>query len=266
MKSRLIILTILAILLAGCQNVTVNQSVNNQLVEPSVIKEPEATTTSENESGEVLGAEVEGSELAIPQEGMPEFFDQSVAFISQAPYAVWDELHKEACEEAAMITVVKYFKNEEMNPHTMEQGILNLVKWQEANGYKVDLTVEEAVEILQNYFDFQAELVTEVTVDRIKEELAAERLIIIPAAGRQLDNPYFQTPGPIYHMLVVRGYDDKTGEFITNDVGTKRGEGFRYKYQKLIDVIHDWDHQRAENGMTDEEMEQGRKVMIIISN
>jgi len=29
-------------------------------------------------------------------------------------------------------------------------------------------------------------------------------------------------------MLVVIGYDGKTDEFITNDVGTRHGEKFRY--------------------------------------
>ena len=88
-------------------------------------------------------------------------------------------------------------------------------------------------------------------------------MIIIPAAGRLLGNPYFQTPGPIYHMLVIRGYN--ATEFITNDPGTKRGDGFKYKYQTLINAIHDWDHQRAEGGMTDEEMAQGNKVMIVVN-
>jgi len=77
-----------------------------------------------------------------------------------------------------------------------------------------------------------------------------------------LGNPYFRTPGPIYHMLVVKGYDED--EFITNDVGTKRGDGFRYKYDRLISAIHDWDHQSAEGGMTDEEIARGRRVLIVI--
>ena len=35
-----------------------------------------------------------------------------VPFTSQAPYAIWDELHNEACEEAALITVNHYLKGE----------------------------------------------------------------------------------------------------------------------------------------------------------
>lgn len=290
MKFKLTILTILAILLVGCQESKISKIIFQQ-DKPASAKAPageqdndgeETTTTPEEESdlpvdlspevsaeveasaqvGEVLDIEAEGVELVVPYAAVPDFFDQAVAFVSQAPYAVWDDLHKEACEEAAMIMVVKHLKGEPLTAHTMEQGILNLVKYEEANGYKIDLTAEEAVKILQDHFELEAEAITEVTVERIKKELADGKLIIIPAAGRQLDNPYFQTPGPIYHMLVIRGYDQTN--FITNDVGTKRGDGFKYEYQKLIDAIHDWDHQLAKDGMADEEIEQGRKVMIIV--
>ena len=218
------------------------------------------------ESGEVLDVEVEKIEVEVPKTEIPNFLDYSVAFVPQAPYQVWDELHKEACEEAAMITVVKYFMQEEVNAHTAEQAILNLVNWEKENGYLIDLTAVETAEILKKHFNLDVELKTGITIENIKQELKAGRLIIVPAAGRRLDNPNFKTPGPIYHMLVIRGYDDKTGEFITNDPGTRKGEGYRYKYQKLIDAIHDWDHDLAEGGMTDEEMEQGRKVMIVVSN
>ncbi len=195
----------------------------------------------------------------------PDYFDVDMAFAPQAPYAVWDELHQEACEEASMIMVFKYFNNESLNAHIMEQGILNLIKWEENNGYKVDVTAEETVKIIQDYFGLNGELMMPVTIEKIKKELAAGKLIIVPVAGRELGNPYFTAPGPIYHMLVVKGYDDKTGEFITNDPGTKRGKDYRYQYQILINAIADWDHQLAEDGMTDEEIVQGRKVIISVS-
>ena len=37
---------------------------------------------------------------------------------------------------------------------------------------------------------------------QIKEFLMAGKLVIVPAAGRQLGNPYYKAPGPVYHMLV----------------------------------------------------------------
>jgi hypothetical protein len=194
----------------------------------------------------------------------PAQYNIPVAFISQAPYQVWDELHGEACEEASMLMVAKYLRGEPVTPSTSEQGILSLVKWEGEHGYKIDTTAAETVDILREYFSIKAELVTEVTVERMKQELAKGRLIIVPAAGRLLGNPNFTGNGPIYHMLVVRGYT--ATDFITNDPGTRKGDGYRYRHATLLNAIHDWDHGRAEGGMTDAEMAQGRKVMIVITD
>jgi hypothetical protein len=186
----------------------------------------------------------------------------AVPFTSQAPYGIWDALHGEACEEASMIMVSAYFNQQSLTQHGSEQAILNLVNWQTSNDYAVDLTAEETKEVLADYFDIEAELVYQVTVDRIKTELNKGALVIVPAAGRQLGNPYFTPPGPIYHMLVIRGYNET--QFITNDPGTRRGQGYVYEYQTLLNAVHNWNHQRAEGGMTDSEMAQGEKVMLVI--
>jgi len=37
-------------------------------------------------------------------------------------------------------------------------------------------------------------------------------------------------------------------KFITNDPGTKRGENFAYKYQDLMNAIHDWNNGDVKNG------------------
>jgi len=161
-----------------------------------------------------------------------------------------------------MIMVDAYFNDRPLTAHTAEQAILNLVTWETDHGYQVDVTAEEAVKILTDYFSLNATVVTDVTVDRIKTELSGGKLIIVPAAGRELGNPNFQQPGPIYHMLVIRGYDGT--RFITNDPGTRKGERFVYAYDTLLSAIHDWDHDRAADGMTDDEIAQGRKVMIVV--
>ena len=44
--------------------------------------------------------------------------------------------------------------------------------------------------------------------------------VLLPAAGRLLRNPYFSGQGPLYHMLVVKGYT-RDGKIITDDPGTR---------------------------------------------
>ena len=69
----------------------------------------------------------------------------------------------------------------------------------------------------------------------------------MPAAGELLDNPHFKSP-PLYHMLVVRGFDSHQDIFITNDPGTRRGESYAYNRQKLFAAIHDWNNGDVLNG------------------
>lgn len=262
---RLVIILSFSLLLVGCK-----QSANLPLAANA--------NTSSAFSNNIAGENPTPSQPAAPSPGpepepllkpapVPPVVSKSkvlsVSFISQAPYEVWDELHQEACEEASMIMVDAYYQNQTLTKHLAEQQILNLVKWQEAQGYLVDATAAEVAAMLKDYFNLEAQVVDEVTVERIKAELNQGNLIIVPAAGRRLGNPYFQTPGPIYHMLVIRGYNET--QFVTNDPGTKRGEGFSYPYQQLLGAVHDWDHDLAKGGMTDAEIESGQKVMVVIS-
>ncbi|MFA6421999.1 MAG: C39 family peptidase [Candidatus Buchananbacteria bacterium] len=194
---------------------------------------------------------------------IPTSFELRVAFAQQAPFANWDELHEESCEEASMIMAAKYFHKENLDETIMEQEIQGLIGWQKERSFGVDLTAEETQIILKEYFGLNAKLTTDVSVDRIKYELSKGNLIIVPAAGRELGNPNFKQPGPIYHMLVIKGYSGS--QFITNDPGTRKGNGWRYDFEKLINSVHDWNHQLAEGGMTDQEMALGQRIMIIVS-
>ena len=41
-------------------------------------------------------------------------------------------------------------------------------------------------------------------------------------------------------MLVIKGYDAETDQFITNDPGTRRGAGYRYAAAALFAAINDY--------------------------
>ena len=72
----------------------------------------------------------------------------------------------------------------------------------------------------------------------IKKEISENHPVILPTAGRLLGNPYFRQPGPIYHMVVAIGYSGNT--IIVQDVGTRRGENYKYNENILFNAIHDW--------------------------
>lgn len=172
-----------------------------------------------------------------------------VPFTSQAPLANWDELHQEACEEASVLMVLRYFQGREIgSPEQANADIEKLVAENEALGFPVDDTAAEIIVLLSDQdLSLDASLLHDPTVDDIKKVLSEGKLVIVPAAGQQLGNPYFTAPGPVYHMLVIRGYTDD-GYVITNDPGTKRGKEYVYSWDVFMDAIHDWNGGDVVNG------------------
>jgi hypothetical protein len=83
-------------------------------------------------------------------------------------------------------------------------------------------------------------LVEHPTIEEMTSYLEAGNPIIAPVYARELDNPYYPGEGPDYHVVVVTGYDDVTGEFLVHDPGTARGESLRFAYQEFYDAIHDY--------------------------
>ncbi len=163
-----------------------------------------------------------------------------VPFSSQAPFGVWDEVHEEACEEMSLIMVKYYLDKKDLTPQVAEEEIQKMKDYQlEKNGHFIDSDMKELSEIARDYFDLK-----DVTVkyDLIKEDIIKSLIqgypVIVPTAGRMLGNPNFSGLGPLYHNLVIIGFEGD--EFITNDPGTRRGEKYRYKIDTIMDAIHDY--------------------------
>jgi hypothetical protein len=264
------ILPFIAILfLTGCS--TQPLLVNNQNVQPQTIintNTPSAETeqiTNINENSEKPEQPINintNTNETLPAQ--PAKFDIRVPFASQAPLGDWSMPYQEACEEASMIMAARYFKNDNLNNNIMAEEILKLVKWEEDNGYPLDLTAAQVVEVLEKYFGLKSSLNKIVSETEIKKNLVAGGLIIVPLAGRDIGNPYYTQPGPLYHMLLIRGFDEE--DFITNDPGTKRGEAYRYKYGDLLWAVHDWvgGSREFHDPRPEPDMQTGARVMVVV--
>ncbi|MDP2737002.1 MAG: C39 family peptidase, partial [bacterium] len=105
-----------------------------------------------------------------------------------------------------------------------------------------DITLSDTLDwIIKDYFDYQkAELKENITVNDIINELKNGRVIIAPMNGQLLHNPNYTAPGPIHHMMVIRGYDSLKNIFITNDPGTRRGELYEYDTDIFFKAISDY--------------------------
>jgi hypothetical protein len=177
-------------------------------------------------------------------------------FQSQSPYRDWTPLHEEACEEASYILVKTFLQGKtSLSADEMEWQIQELVVWHREAGYADDVSVTDLLKMLQAKEGVTGRVLTDVTVDDLRRELAAGRLVIAPFAGRELGNPYFSGEGPWYHMLVITGY--RPGVFVTHDVGTRRGEDYVYDADVLFAALHDW------TGIKEETRLGAKNVLVI---
>ena len=108
-------------------------------------------------------------------------------------------------------------------------------------GYDKDTSVSTIMQLINEYFSFEAYLVRDPSIAEIKEQIDGGLPVVIPAWGRTLakSNPYFKRPGPTYHTLLITGYDDRAQEFITQEPGVGRGRNFRYPYALLMSAFQD---------------------------
>lgn len=188
------------------------------------------------------------------------FLIEQVPFTSQAPHANWDAVHKETCEEASALMAARYAKGERgatISPEDAEAELQRIIAWErETFGYFEDTSVEQTALILRDFYNLPNISVRhDITLQDVKKETGQGKLVIVPAAGRQLGNPFYTPPGPLYHMLLVIGYT--RDQIITNDPGTKRGLGFRFRSDVFFNAIHDWTGNK-------DTIESGPKAMIIV--
>ena len=196
-------------------------------------------------------------ELITDIGSMPVEINLAVPFTVQAPHANWEYPYGDFCEEASVLMAASYIKGLAIpNPDFADQKLHEIKDFElQRFGYHKDTTAEETAVILKEFYKINGvKVVYDPAVADIKSALNEKKVIIIPAAGRKLGNPYFRQPGPFYHMLVIKGYT-KEGNFVTNDPGTRRGADFIYDPGVLMNAIHDW------NGG---DVDQGRKVMIVV--
>ena len=258
-------LVVLIILVTGFFNrVAIKQSFEDwnrerklpKAISADAIVQPKSEISSTNtaavvkKNSEKVAAEVKNQ--------LPAEINLKVPFVLQAPFAVWDALHEDACEEASMMMLDAFYKKKtDFTKQEMEDGIQKVVAWEKQKfGFFEDTTVDQTVTVLQEFFGLtDVKAVFDVTIEDIKKEVASGRPVVIPAAGRLLFNPNSRGGGPPYHMLVIKGYT-KNGYFITNDPGTKRGADYIYKIDLLYKAIHDW--------VPGGNVLDGRKAMIVV--
>ncbi len=213
---------------------------------------PEINTETETDAAEENVEEEKAEEMIVTP---PAELNLDIPFTSQAPHANWGLPYQEACEEASILMSARFLQGRGIaGPDDANAAIVELVNYNvEELGQPIDTTAEQTANIIENFYDLKTEVLYDWTWDDVKEALTQGYPVILPAAGRQLGNPNFTAPGPIYHMVVVKGYTKNI--IITNDPGTRKGADYQYSYDTLTTANHDWNNGDVPNG---------EKVIIIV--
>jgi len=190
---------------------------------------------SEEQNKEVLGIKEAAPD---PEDGKPDIPNSilhEVPFTSQAPHANWDEPYQNLCEEAAALMAAFWVKGEEFISKTHQDlELLKIKQWEEETfGDYIDTTAEETAQILTDYFNIpKVEVLSDPQISDLQAVLAQDGVVVVPTAGKLLENPHFRGDGPLYHMLVIIGYD--------NDPGTKFGKNYTYSTENIDKSIANW--------------------------
>lgn len=183
-----------------------------------------------------------------------------VDFTSQAPFRDWSQPWQDTCEEAAVLITMRYFDGRGIiSKEDTRDALLQIIEWEDENfGFHKDTSASTTMAIIKGFYGYDnVQLSTNITVESIKKELANGNLIILPTAGKILKNPYFTPPGPVYHQIVLIGYDDNAEIFYANDPGIMSGGKFKYSYDNIMDAIADWDYVTGT-------IDMNRRVIIIV--
>lgn len=208
--------------------------------------EPDEETAPAEEEAELIPSESVVNPSALPAE-----MNLAVPFTSQAPNSNWDLPYQEACEEASVYMVHEFYEGApagKIDPAVADADLLAIVEYENTlfGDYKDSTAEQIATLVMQMYGYSRVDVIEDPTIDEIKTHVAAGRPVIVPSAGRELGNPNFTSPGPLYHMLVVKGYT--ATQFITNDPGTRRGADYVYAFDTIMDAMHDWNGGDVANG------------------
>lgn len=221
----------------------------------------------ENKINEVKNTVENVQETIIPKPtkildtGLPNKHLIKTSFVPQSPEQNWDQPWQDTCEEAALLTVNYFYKNQNPDISTIRDDILKMIEFENSQNFTHDMNIDQMVFVSQTYLGFKTNIISKPTIEDIKKYISQDIPVVVPANGKTLyqENKHFTNGGPYYHNLTILGYDDDKKQFIVHDVGTKSGAYFKYSYQLLIDSIHDFPESKRK-----EDINTGSKRVLIL--
>jgi len=190
-----------------------------------------------------LWQEMQSSKI-IHQE-KPSKFVLDVPYINEAPDGNFSGNWKNACEEASMTMIEKYYAGQKtvgiMEAMSFMQNLFDIED--RLYGSNDDTDTVRTARLMNDYLSYSAIIKDNPTIEEIKKQLLKKRPVMSFHYGYDLHNSNipFAVHGTYYHTMVIVGYDDTTKEFITHDDGDQKfGANHRYGYNLFMNSLHDY--------------------------
>lgn len=199
----------------------------------------------------------------ILSSGLPDKHLIETTFVPQSPEKNWDQPWQDACEEASLLTLDYYYRGvNSSDPETIKNDLLQMIDFETRQSFGHDINLDQMSLVSQQYLGYSTKIIDNPTIEDIKDYLAQDIPVIVPANGKILyqENKHFKDGGPYYHNLVILGYDDNKQKFTVHDVGTQFGAYFKYSYPLLMDSIHDF----PPSGQKEDINSGDKKVLILV--
>ncbi len=180
-----------------------------------------------------------------------------VPFSAQAPRDNWE--YNKDCEETSIVMANAYLsgnEQKELPASEAEKAIKVLKNWEQSNiGHNADTGANETEAMAEGAFKMQVNQIRDFTAEDLKKELAQNHVILLPINAGVLNNPKYSDGGNFYHMIVIRGYNEKG--FVVNDPGTNEGNGNVYSFETLQKAAADWNNGKMM-------MDGTRKIALVL--
>jgi len=188
-----------------------------------------------------------------------------VPFTSQAPFAEWSDIRQEdGCEEASSLMAVYWARGLTFSKQKALEEIKKSSDYEEEKygEYRDVSSFDTLNRIIKDYFKYdKAFIKSDVIKKDLIDELEKGNILIVPINGILLSNPHYTQPGPPRHMLVIKGYNNERDVFITNDPGTRYGEGYEYNTDIFYRAIRDY-----RTGFHKDILDVNKKIIVIVKD
>ncbi len=195
-------------------------------------------------------------EVVVIKKALPPSVTLGVPFYMQAPDNKRVLPWTEACSEANLVLAAYYIQNKVLTKDQFKKDILAMTKVQDKffDTY-IEIPMVELKKLYDRFYPKigTSKIIENPTIEQIKEELSQGNIVIVPTAGKELNNPYYLEYAPRFHTVLIRWYDDKY--FYANDVGISRGENFPYLQEVIMEANHD---------LVDGDISQWAKRILVI--